>query len=185
MPLIIFLNFYYYHFRGVVSSGGWGCSYHCPQVSVPFYFPKCPYVPRIVLWFSKITLLFPRSAFLCPGIALLFSRSAFLFLNNSLFFPEHYNIFIVHFILCFGMLFPLRAPSLCGFIRKGDMTVFGFLAGICSSVFSYLNAPDSTSQTHPARCMYHLDTLSSYFGEIVRCCCYFSVSSVFFPNILR
>ena len=115
----------------------------------------------------------------CPFVF----QKCFFISQQSPFFPEHYNIFIVHFILCFGMFFPLRAPSLCGFIRKGDMTVFGFLAGICSSAFSSLNTPDSTSQTRPVRCIYHRDTLSSYFGEIVRCC-YFSFSSVFFPNIL-
>lgn len=61
----------------------------------------------------------------------------------------------------------------------------GWLAGVFySSVFSSLNVLHPTSHICPALSMCSLDTLCSYFGEIVLlCCCYFSVSSVFYANI--
>ena len=67
---------------------GWDCKSPCPQVNVPFYFTKCPFIPRITLLFSRITFLFSNIALLFPGINLLFSRSTFLFLRNTLLFPR-------------------------------------------------------------------------------------------------
>ena len=91
--------------------GRWGCDCKCPrpQVNVPFYFIKMPFIPKIVLLFSRIALLFSNIAFFYPGITLLFSKCLFISQKWSFVFQNCPSVFQKCFIFIYCLrLFPRK-----------------------------------------------------------------------------
>ena len=61
-------------------------------------------------------------------------------LLGAAFFPEYCIIFIIHFILCFGILSPFEHRLVWSFNSSDKVASFGFSAGGSFCVFSSLSA---------------------------------------------
>ena len=67
-----------------VPEEGQGWKYPCPQVNMPFYFPKIIHFPELPFYFPEMPFCFSGLPFF-SGEALYFSRGAFSFLKDALF----------------------------------------------------------------------------------------------------
>ena len=61
----------------------------CPQVNVPFYFPKMSfYFPELPFYFQEIPFCFLELPFCFPKVSFCFSEVSFYFSKGAVCFPE-------------------------------------------------------------------------------------------------